>query len=95
MTMDNKFKLREHTRWDKKIHIIGPMTLDISIDYDDVDHEQVDLEVRRLLDVLNQNWVPVEQLVWIDCVSCAKEFRDFKRNENTRCESCRMKDMGL
>lgn len=36
----------------------GPCNLDITIDYDDVDHEVVDREANMLIALLNKHWKP-------------------------------------
>lgn len=40
----------------KDIAILGPDGLSISVDYDDVDHDQVRAATEKMLRILNQHW---------------------------------------
>jgi hypothetical protein len=44
----------------KSFAISGPGDLHLDIDYDDVDHNVVEILYKRMLDILNQHWVPVD-----------------------------------
>lgn len=55
MTSD-QFRIEPYSQFDKRIHITGPDELRLEVDFDDVDHEPVELHVERLVAVLNQNW---------------------------------------
>jgi hypothetical protein len=51
-----KFSLHPYDRYDKELVITGPAEMKIAIDFDDVDHDQVEREVGVLLRILNENW---------------------------------------
>lgn len=51
--MSKKFTLVED---DKELLIAGPFELNISIDFDDVDHAEVRLEALKLVRLLNKHW---------------------------------------
>lgn len=53
--MSKKFELFESMDR-KRLFVQGPCEMSIEIDYDDVDHETVDREVFKLLDLLNKRW---------------------------------------
>lgn len=52
------FTIEKHTTSDKFFYILGPESDDqfIRIDYDDVDHKEVDLQVEKMVKILNDNW---------------------------------------
>jgi len=51
---EETFIVEPHSRADKQIVIYGPLTL--FVDYDDVNHDEVDEQMRRLVQILNDNW---------------------------------------
>lgn len=54
--MANKFKIGAFDNSDKSIMITGPDGLVIEVDYDDVDHAEVNKAVKRMVDVLNLSY---------------------------------------
>ena len=86
-----KFSIREHSRCDKSVFVDGPMDMAIEIDYDDVDHEIIDLEMENLVKILNEHWTPAEKPVWIQCSTCDEQFRHFKKHGYTQCNECIVK----
>ncbi len=54
--MSNKFKLLGEGTWDKGLTVEGPFELNITIDYDDVNHGKVDKEAKKLIKILNKHW---------------------------------------
>lgn len=54
--MSEKFTAEPFTTIDKDIAILGPGGLSISVDYDDVDHDQVRAATEKMLRILNQHW---------------------------------------
>jgi hypothetical protein len=54
--MKNLFVLQPFDRYDKALVIVGPGDLELSIDYDDVDHQKVERDVHRLIILLNEYW---------------------------------------
>ena len=53
--MAKPFKIKKHSTIDKSFKILGP-DIDFIVDYDDVDHREVDRLVRRAVHILNENW---------------------------------------
>jgi hypothetical protein len=51
-----KFQVQSHADWDKEIVVVGPNDLMISVDYDDVDHKQVEKDIRKMVEILNTYW---------------------------------------
>lgn len=51
-----KFQVQSHADWDKEIVVVGPNDLMISVDYDDVDHKQVEKGIRKMVKILNTYW---------------------------------------
>ena len=51
--MKNKWKLFKPNPGDKDFFILGPI-IGLSIDYDDVDHDEVMKEAKRVTDLLNE-----------------------------------------
>lgn len=49
----SKFKSVEY---DKELVVTGPFDLNMSIDFDDVDHKEVRRQTRHLVAVLNKYW---------------------------------------
>lgn len=56
--MSSKFKVEGIGSWGKELDIVAPdnCSLAIQIDYDDVDHKEVDKDVRKLVKILNEHW---------------------------------------
>jgi hypothetical protein len=50
--MSKKFKIEPHTGIDKSFLIYNE-DISLAVDYDDVDHETVDKEARRIVKLLN------------------------------------------
>jgi hypothetical protein len=40
----------------KRKWITGPMDASIEIDYDDVNHQRVDKDIKQLVQILNEHW---------------------------------------
>lgn len=53
--MSKPFKIEPHTTIDKRFRIVGP-DIDLLVDYDDVNHSEVDRAARKLVKILNDNW---------------------------------------
>lgn len=53
--MPKPFKIEPHTTIDKRFRIMGP-EIDLLVDYDDVDHKEVDRAARKLVKILNEHW---------------------------------------
>lgn len=54
-----KWTIEKHTELDKSFRVFGPRDIMLTIDYDDVDHEAVDLIIRNMVDTLN-SYYPVD-----------------------------------
>jgi len=50
------FTIQPHTTIDKDFVINGPDDFNMIIDYDDVDHELVDLMANTVVAILNRHW---------------------------------------
>lgn len=50
------FKIEKHTRTDKRFKITGPDDFKLLVDYDDVDHKEVDKQTKKMVDILNKHW---------------------------------------
>lgn len=48
------WKIPEHSETDKSFEISGPIGL--KVDYDDVDHEEVDAVTEKVVRILNKHW---------------------------------------
>lgn len=53
--MPKAFKIQPHTTIDKWFEIEGP-DIRILVDYDDVNHKEVDKQARKMVKILNENW---------------------------------------
>lgn len=53
--MAKPFKIEKHTTVDKSFRIIGP-DIDLIVDFDDVDHAEINRLARRVTHILNENW---------------------------------------
>lgn len=53
--MNNTFRIEEHSTLDKSFEILAPdhMEITLIIDYDDVDHDDVNLQTEAIVDILN------------------------------------------
>ena len=60
MVKKTPFIIESYCRSDKVIHIEGyfgtDRRLSIEVDYDDVDHDKVDLDVAKMVAILNREW---------------------------------------
>jgi hypothetical protein len=56
--MSRKFKVEGIGTWTKDLGIVAPdnCCLAIQVDYDDVNHDDVDKDVRKLVKILNEHW---------------------------------------
>jgi hypothetical protein len=50
------FFIEKHSPIDKKFAVNGPGDLVLWVDYDDVDHDKVDADAERMVEILNVNW---------------------------------------
>lgn len=53
------FRANPHTTVDKEVVIFdhsGACSLGIIVDFDDVNHDQVEQDIQKLLQILNQHW---------------------------------------
>lgn len=50
------FKSLPKNKLAKKLEVLGPYDIKLSIDYDDVWHAAVDIVVPIMLDILNEAW---------------------------------------
>jgi len=55
MASKKPFWIEKHTTVDKSFMIFGP-DIDLKVDYDDVNHKEVDKAARRIVTILNENW---------------------------------------
>jgi len=55
--MSDEFRIQDHNTSDKSFKIITPdnMEMKLTVDFDDVNHEVVDKEIKALVDILNCN----------------------------------------
>lgn len=55
-----KWEAQEHDSSDKSFEIRGPASYEggllLYVDYDDVDHDRVEDELKKLLNILNTYW---------------------------------------
>ena len=54
--MSKKWTIEKHTTVDKSFRIFGPTDLEITVDFDDVNHTEVNKEAARLVALLNEHW---------------------------------------
>lgn len=54
------WQAQEHGTADKRFEITGPSSYEggllLYVDYDDVDHDRVEQELEKLLNILNAHW---------------------------------------
>jgi hypothetical protein len=55
--MKNPWKIRPHTKLNKSFTIEGPGDVLLAVDYDDVDHRQVEVDMQRAVEILNREWI--------------------------------------
>lgn len=53
--MIGPFFLEPFEPWKKDIAISGP-GIELLVDYDDVDHEEVEKNANKVVEILNQHW---------------------------------------
>jgi hypothetical protein len=58
--MSRKFRTTKSSDGKRKF-LQGFAQLEVTINYDDVDHKEVDNELKALMQFLNDNWKPVAQ----------------------------------
>lgn len=60
-----EFQIEEHDGADKSFRIIPPnkWNINLIVDYDDVDHDKIDAEAAKIINLLNQQANPVENRV--------------------------------
>jgi len=51
-----KFTVPEYNGSWKRIPVIGPISDDLYFDYDDVNHDEVDKNIQKILKILNEHW---------------------------------------
>lgn len=58
MVKNNKpvWSIQPHDSVDKHFEIYGPLDLVLKVDYDDVNHDQVDADTELLVAFLNEQW---------------------------------------
>lgn len=49
------FKIEPHTTIDKRFNIVND-EITLIVDYDDVNHKEVDKAARKLVKILNEHW---------------------------------------
>jgi hypothetical protein len=54
--MTDLFGMEEPDRYDKDIYIFGPEGMRITVFYDDVDHDVILRQTRRVVQLLNEHW---------------------------------------
>jgi hypothetical protein len=59
MTMKRIFKITKHSTIDKDFVISGP--IELTVDYDDVNHKEQDRLARQLVSILNEHWPTEDQ----------------------------------
>jgi hypothetical protein len=52
------WKIHPIMQGSKKLFISGPGDIYIDVDYDDVDTQQVRVDIKHAVDILNQEWEP-------------------------------------
>lgn len=50
------FEVAPYDRSDKWIHVQGPGDLSFEVDYDDVNHDEVEQSLPKMLAILNERW---------------------------------------
>lgn len=51
-----KFLIEPHDGADKQFQIMGPPGITLLVDYDDVDHEEVDRLAGQIAEILSRHW---------------------------------------
>lgn len=54
--MADVFKIERHDTADKHFGIMGGDSITLEVDYDDVDHKEVDRWVDKIVRILNKHW---------------------------------------
>lgn len=50
------WRIEPHSTLDKRFRVFGPDDVLMYVDYDDVNHDQVDVTVREMISLLNEEW---------------------------------------
>jgi hypothetical protein len=53
--MKDKFSIEDHNSWDKSYGIVAD-EIYLSVDYDDVNHPEVDAAAKTIVEILNKFW---------------------------------------
>lgn len=51
-----EFHIDSYEKYDKFIIVNGPDDLRLEVDYDDVDHKSTEENMKKMVDILNDNW---------------------------------------